>query len=77
MILWNKKHSNIPNGRLNHSVPIIVWLYSLLILILKNYSKSGVKLPIIRPVNETHFPKMFFSGNTIAGCEKVNGIDFF
>ena len=38
------------------------------------YSKSGVMLPMTRPVADIHFRGKRMSGNTIAGCEKVKGI---
>ncbi|OAE91749.1 hypothetical protein SU65_08190 [Flavobacterium psychrophilum] len=40
----------------------------------QKYSKSGVKLPIISPVNENHCLGKYRNGNMIAGCENVNGI---
>jgi hypothetical protein len=49
----------------------------LTILILKKYSKSGVKLPITSPVNENQRRGKNVKGKTIAGCENVNGIWFF
>jgi hypothetical protein len=46
----------------------------LLVLILKKYSKSGVKLPIMSPVIENQRLGNYFSGKTRAGCENVKGI---
>jgi hypothetical protein len=48
----------------------------LTILILKKYSKSGVKLPITSPVNENQRRGKNVKVKTIAGCENVNGIWF-
>jgi hypothetical protein len=40
------------------------------------YSKSGVKLPIIRPVIDIQRLGRYLKGKIIAGCENVNGIFF-
>ena len=39
-----------------------------------NDSKSGIILPMTSPVEENDFLRVFKSGKTIAGCEKVKGI---
>jgi hypothetical protein len=74
-MLWKTKASNTPNGKSNKKSPPSVWLQLLLTLILKKYSKSGVKLPTTSPVNETHRLGRKAAGKTIAGCENVNGIE--
>ncbi len=40
----------------------------------KKYSKSGVMLPIISPVNENFLPEYFVRGKIIAGWQNVKGI---
>jgi hypothetical protein len=55
-------------------MPGQVWLYCLCWSNLMNDSKSGIMLPIIKPVGENIFQRLFIKGKTIAGWEKVNGI---
>jgi len=39
------------------------------------YSKSGVMLPITRPVVDLHVRLIEINGKIMAGCENVNGIN--
>ena len=71
---WKIKEAIIASGRSNQKIPDHVWLYSLCSSNRTKDSKSGMILPIINPVDENIFRRLFNSGNTIAGCEKVKGI---
>lgn len=73
-MVWYKKHSISPNGRSNQNNPNRVWLYSLCTFMRMKYSKSGVMLPTISPVAESHCLLRNAKGRMIAGCEKVKGI---
>jgi len=66
--------SNNANGKSNQNIPVQVWLYILVTLIRRKYSKSGVTEPIINPVMDIHFSGKYFAGNIRAGCENVSGI---
>ncbi len=73
-ILWKIKVSTIPTGKQKRKRPYKVCPISPLISILKKYSKSGVKLPITKPVKENHCLCIRCNGKMIAGCENVKGI---
>lgn len=62
----------MPIGKSNQKSPTAVWLYKLFTSIRIKYLKSGVMLPITKPVRD-RLQNLRFRGKTMAGCANVKG----